>query len=75
MVSQKDLEEFLEGVTKFANDPTTDREFLAFKFLNALLGHWVPSKAEHATQLAFELADEFIRRRDEKLQSKKNAKG
>jgi hypothetical protein len=61
MTSQKDFDE----AAAYANDPATDRNFLAFKFLEAMLSGTHPANYKTYVSDAFVLADEFIARAKE----------
>lgn len=54
------LNEKLKEAAKYANDPATDRTFLAQRYLEAMLVRNMPGNPKYYVQIAFELADEFI---------------
>lgn len=51
----------LNESVKYANDPSTDRNFLAFQFLKAMLMTNVTNQDKAWVSYAFALADEFIK--------------
>ena len=58
--NEETLNSFFKEAAKYANDPSTDRAFLAQRFLEAMLVRNVPGNPKHYVQIAYELADEFI---------------
>lgn len=49
----------------YANDPATDRTFLAAKFLESMLREGLPTNTDRWVKTAFEIADKFVKKSKE----------
>lgn len=75
----KEQKEFMEGfvneAVKYVNDPTTDRTYLAQRYLEAMLVRQCPTDPSNWVRIAFELADEFLKQSNIAVKSQGNLTG